>query len=243
MKTSFEVTYSQREDAGVQARLLELQPQEEQQQPINKCHRCIRSTPYFTLIQCILVILFYTLGIYGIVGDKIDLSVQPLSAQGPQSPKCAPGVDKHCQYQYFKVASYWDDCADKTKQYYRLFSYQYAHGGLLHIGMNVVSLLGFGSSFEIMVGPWCTFLFYELSAVFGALAWSWAYPYEGIVGMSCGIYGIIGGLVAFCILKHDSMTHRAHVVLAIAMAGKHIAFQKTLSILSHKLPSLLTFSH
>ena len=194
--SSFQVTYSpkplnqsevfiENEESG-QAQLLETAPQEINH-PVNRCHQCIRSIPYFTLIQSLLVILFYSLGIYGIVGNKIDLSIHPLGPNGPQSPSCI-GSDKQCQYEYFKVGSYWDDCADKTGEYYRLFSYQYAHGGLLHIGMNLVSLLGFGATLESMVGPLFTFLFYETSAVFGAMAWSWAYPFEGIVGMSCGMH-------------------------------------------------------
>ena len=121
------------------------------------------------------------------------------------------------------------DCAEARSQYYRLFSYQYAHGGLQHIGQNLISLLGFGAALESVVGPWFTFLFYETGGVFGALLWSWAYPFEGIVGCSCGIYGIIGGLVAFCILKPESMSHRAHIALAIAMAGTHTPSQHTLT--------------
>ena len=96
--------FIENEEAGVQAQLIETQPQEPRQ-PINRCHRCVRNIPYFTLIQSLLVAIFYSLGIYGIVGTKIDLSLQPLGLHGPQSPSCI-GSDKLCQYEYFKVGSF-----------------------------------------------------------------------------------------------------------------------------------------
>ena len=90
-------------------------------------------------------------------------------------------------------------------QVWRLVSYQFLHGGLLHITFNLLALFCFGRSVETVFGARGLYAFFLLSGVAGGLMHvlagsfmpAWAGP---VVGASAGTMGL---LAAFCLMEPD----------------------------------------
>ncbi len=93
-----------------------------------------------------------------------------------------------------------------------LVGHMFAHGGLVHLGMNMIFLLAMGSpiarrmnaegalqSFSAFAAALVFALFYFLSGVAGALTFVAMHPDSQIslVGASGGVSGLLGGLVRF----------------------------------------------
>lgn len=49
------------------------------------------------------------------------------------------------------------------------------------------------------------FLTFELSVLFGALGFTYLWPYQGLVGCSPGVYGLIGGCWMMLFFHHDTL--------------------------------------
>jgi rhomboid protease GluP len=83
-----------------------------------------------------------------------------------------------------------------TGDYWRLFTANFLHIGLLHIAFNVYALYIVGTEVEMFYGPWRFLVIYLLSGLSGAIA-SYAFTYGLSAGASTSIFGLIGTLVAF----------------------------------------------
>ena len=84
-----------------------------------------------------------------------------------------------------------------NREYYRLITSVFLHGGITHLGYNCLSLYIFGSRAEKYLGRISYLLIYFISGLFGSIAS--VYFTGGIsVGASGAIFGIIGALIAFC---------------------------------------------
>lgn len=81
-------------------------------------------------------------------------------------------------------------------QYWRLFTANFLHIGLAHIGFNLYALFVIGTEVEMFYGPWRFLVIYLLSGVSGAIA-SYAFTYGLSAGASTAIFGLVGTLVAF----------------------------------------------
>lgn len=106
---------------------------------------------------------------------------------------------------FFMTVNYWPLCTDARSNTWRVISYQFAHSGYGHILSNTVIGIIFSSWLEIF-HPWCgifVFTVYQLSVIFGALAFSYIYPYRGMIGSSGGVYGILGACAAHLILDME----------------------------------------
>lgn len=75
-----------------------------------------------------------------------------------------------------------------------LLTYQFLHGGLEHLGMNVLALLAFGVGLERWIGPRRFLALYLLSGIAGGLAQTAMYP-DGL-GPLIGASGAISGCFA-----------------------------------------------
>ena len=81
-------------------------------------------------------------------------------------------------------------------QYWRLLTSGFLHEGLLHIGLNMLSLWFVGRALEPAIGKWNFVAIYFaalLAGSFGALAFE---PQQTTVGASGAIFGVFGALIA-----------------------------------------------
>jgi rhomboid protease GluP len=84
---------------------------------------------------------------------------------------------------------------DDDFSWYRLITADYLHGGLLHIGLNMMVLLDIGPVVEEVYGSARYFFFYTLSGFCGSLL-SASFSSNPSVGASGAILGLIGLLIA-----------------------------------------------
>jgi rhomboid protease GluP len=88
-------------------------------------------------------------------------------------------------------------------EWYRLITYAYLHGGLLHIAFNMLALHQMGPLLEPVIGPRRFFALYTLAAVAGGGA---DLLFRGgdfivVVGASGALCGLIGGGIAYAHLR------------------------------------------
>ncbi len=84
-------------------------------------------------------------------------------------------------------------------------SYQFLHGGWLHLGMNMAMLAAFGSGVERALGPWRMVSLYLLTGILAAIGHLAVYPDDlsPVVGASGAISGLFG-----CVLLLMRLTGR-----------------------------------
>jgi rhomboid protease GluP len=81
-------------------------------------------------------------------------------------------------------------------QWWRLFTYMFVHGGVLHIGFNMWCLWDLGALCESLYGPWTYLGIYLVTGVgagVASVAWN---PLVASVGASGAIFGLAGALIA-----------------------------------------------
>lgn len=81
-------------------------------------------------------------------------------------------------------------------QWWRLFTYMFVHGGILHIGFNMWCLWDLGALCESLYGPWTyagIYLITGVGAGVASVAWN---PMVASVGASGAIFGLAGALIA-----------------------------------------------
>jgi membrane associated rhomboid family serine protease len=83
-------------------------------------------------------------------------------------------------------------------QWWRIIAGAFLHGGLLHIGVNMMSLWFLGRFIEYALGAWRMLLVYMVSLVAAGLGVVYfsANPMVGTVGASGAIFGLFGALFA-----------------------------------------------
>jgi rhomboid protease GluP len=108
-----------------------------------------------------------------------------------------------------------------TGDYWRLFTANFLHIGLVHIAFNLYALYILGTEVEMFYGPWRFLVIYLLSALCGALA-SYAFTYGLSAGASTAVFGLVGTLVAFFIRNRAvfgemSRTRLTNLVIVIVI--------------------------
>jgi membrane associated rhomboid family serine protease len=78
-------------------------------------------------------------------------------------------------------------------------TYQFLHGSLVHLGVNMLGLVAFGAGVERHIRGWRMLVFFLLCGVVSAVAHLAVYPFspEPIVGASGAISGLFGGVLRF----------------------------------------------
>jgi rhomboid protease GluP len=108
-----------------------------------------------------------------------------------------------------------------TGDYWRLFTANFLHIGLMHIAFNLYALYIVGTEVEMFYGPWRFLAIYLLSGLSGAIA-SYAFTYGLSAGASTAIFGLIGTLVAFftrnrAVFGEMSRTRLTNLIVVIAI--------------------------
>jgi membrane associated rhomboid family serine protease len=82
-------------------------------------------------------------------------------------------------------------------QWWRIVTGGFLHGGLLHIGVNMLSLWFLGRFIEYAIGPWRMLVLYMASLVAAGLGVVYfSSPMVPTVGASGAIFGLFGALFA-----------------------------------------------
>ena len=89
------------------------------------------------------------------------------------------------------------------KQWWRLVTAGFLHGGLMHILMNSWVLFDLGAEVEAAYGTSRMLVFYFISTVCGFLASTFFSSAVISVGASAGLFGLIGAMIAFG-MQHQS---------------------------------------
>jgi rhomboid protease GluP len=105
--------------------------------------------------------------------------------------------------------------------YWRLFTANFLHIGLLHIAFNLYALYIVGTEVEMFYGPWRFLVIYLLSGLSGAIA-SYAFTYGLSAGASTAVFGLIGTLFAFftrnrAVFGEMSRTRLTNLIVVIAI--------------------------
>ncbi len=117
-------------------------------------------------------------------------------------------------------------------QWWRLFTYMFVHGGILHIGFNMWCLWDLGALCESLYGPWTYVAVYLISGVgagVASIAWN---PFVASVGASGAIFGLAGALIASFYLGEfnlPSIAIKGTLRSLLVFAGFNIFFGTVMS--------------
>ncbi|AXG69714.1 rhomboid protease AarA [Kordia sp. SMS9] len=104
-------------------------------------------------------------------------------------------------------------------EYWRLFSATFIHGGLLHLGMNMVGLAFLGMLLEHFVGAVKLIVIYVTCGILASLASIYWYENTVGVGASGAIYGLNGLLLAFLVFKVYPKYERSAAWIVLGLFG------------------------
>src|SRR5260370_31310812 len=91
-------------------------------------------------------------------------------------------------------------------QWYRLITAMFLHGGLIHIGFNMMSLMQLGPALEELYGSARYFFLYIVTGAFGFLASSFIGHYS--LGASGGLLGLVGAMLGITSKRGGSYIRR-----------------------------------
>jgi membrane associated rhomboid family serine protease/Flp pilus assembly protein TadD len=91
-------------------------------------------------------------------------------------------------------------------EWWRLFTYMFLHGGLIHIAMNMWCLWNLGTLCESLYGSWTYAAVYLITGVTGGLASVAWNPGVHSVGASGALFGLSGALIASFYLGEFSLS-------------------------------------
>jgi membrane associated rhomboid family serine protease len=82
-------------------------------------------------------------------------------------------------------------------------TYQFLHGGLTHLAVNMMGLLAFGAGVEQRLGRWRFLVFYLLCGIAGAFTQFAVDPAsrEEMIGASAAISGLFGGILRLSVFR------------------------------------------
>ncbi|SFL62861.1 rhomboid family intramembrane serine protease [Geodermatophilus ruber] len=113
---------------------------------------------------------------------------------------------------------------------WRLLTAAFLHIGPMHLVLNMLALLIFGSELERQLGRWRYLAVYLISALGGAVALQlFGEPGRPVAGASAAIYGLLGGLAVLMLARREDLRGLL-TLLAINVA---ISFLPGVSLLGH----------
>ena len=113
-------------------------------------------------------------------------------------------------------------------------TYQFLHGGLTHIGVNMLGLAAFGAGVEQRLGAWRFVVFYLLCGVVGAYTQFAVAPHspDAMIGASASISGLFGAILRLAVFRRGFwllvalwfVTNAATGILGIGGEGEPVAW-------------------
>jgi membrane associated rhomboid family serine protease len=130
----------------------------------------------------------------------------------------------------FDALSQWPFGVSLLGEWWRILTAAFLHVGPVHLVMNMLALLIFGSELERGLGRWRFLALYLLSALGGAAAIQlFGDPRVPVAGASTAIYGLLGGLGVLMIARRQDL-RGLFVLLGINVL---ISFLPGVSLLGH----------
>ncbi|MCW2701638.1 MAG: Membrane associated serine protease, rhomboid family [Blastococcus sp.] len=115
-------------------------------------------------------------------------------------------------------------------EWWRLFTAAFLHIGPVHLVLNMLALLVFGSELERQLGRWRFLALYLLSALGGATAIQLlGEPGGAVAGASTAIYGLLGGLGVLMLVRRQDIRG----LLTLLAINVFISFLPGVSLLGH----------
>lgn len=93
-------------------------------------------------------------------------------------------------------AQYWPYTI-QYNQWWRCITYAYTHGGLIHLGFNMMVLYQVGPLIENEIGPARFFVLYTMAALVATFAGYLWHPQIPVVGASGSLFGLIGFAITY----------------------------------------------
>jgi membrane associated rhomboid family serine protease len=91
-------------------------------------------------------------------------------------------------------------------EWWRLVTAAFLHVGPIHLALNMLALLVFGSELESALGRWRYLALYFLSILGGAAAVQlFGSPFTPVAGASTALYGLLGGLGVLLIHRRQDL--------------------------------------
>jgi membrane associated rhomboid family serine protease len=109
---------------------------------------------------------------------------------------------------YHAIGSLHIDDLVLDHQWWRLITYGFLHGGVLHIGMNMFALYSIGPLLERMWSRWPYLALYLISCVGSGAFAMFLTPNASLVGASGAICGLLGSMAAWLLLNKAHLPPR-----------------------------------
>ena len=130
----------------------------------------------------------------------------------------------------FDALSQWPYGVSLFGEWWRVFTAAFLHIGIVHLAMNMLGLLLFGSELERQLGRRRFLALYLLSALGGAVAIQlFGDPRVPVAGASTAIYGLLGGLGVLMLVRRQDLRG----LLTLLAINIFISFLPGVSLLGH----------
>ncbi len=130
----------------------------------------------------------------------------------------------------FAALSQWPYGVTLFGEWWRVFTAAFLHIGPVHLAMNMLALLLFGSELERQLGRWRFLALYVLSALGGAAAIQLlGDPRVPVAGASAAIYGLLGALGVLMLASRQDLRG----LLTLLAINVFISFLPGVSLLGH----------
>jgi membrane associated rhomboid family serine protease len=130
----------------------------------------------------------------------------------------------------FEALSQWPYGVSLFGEWWRVFTAAFLHIGPVHLAMNMLALLVFGSELERGLGRWRFLALYLLSALGGAVAIQlFGDPRVPVAGASTAIYGLLGALGVLMLARRQDVRG----LLTLLAINVFISFLPGVSLLGH----------
>jgi membrane associated rhomboid family serine protease len=115
-------------------------------------------------------------------------------------------------------------------QWWRLITAAFLHIGPVHLALNMLALLVFGSELERLLGRWRFLTLYLVSILGGATAIQlFGVPDQAVAGASTAIYGLLGGLGVVMVARRQDLRG----LLTLLAINLFISFLPGVSLIGH----------
>jgi membrane associated rhomboid family serine protease len=130
----------------------------------------------------------------------------------------------------FAQLSQWPYGVYLFGDWWRIFTAAFLHIGPVHLLVNMLALLIFGSELERDLGRWRFLALYLLSALGGAVAIQlFGDPRVPVAGASTAIYGLLGGLGVLMVARRQDLRD----LITLLAINVFISFLPGVSLLGH----------